>query len=261
MPHLPEERAALYEFALLALSLAHGIDDHLSAFELESLSDRLYRHHPGWTQREVHDVVQDALHTYTAAPDRWERARQACVRLAQTLGPSGRQQALDDLLQIARADGLVLEAEKQFVAKIASFWHAAAPHLPEGWTLLHDLVYLNLALALGADEDLTAREMATIRQAVASGPLAPLDQESLSVVIRETLQFYTNHREGVTREAAANRLGNALAPEQRTTILASLIEVANADDRFLDTEEDFINGLVMAWDVDPGVLYDPPEGA
>ncbi len=252
------ERTTLYEFALLALALAHGTDDHLSAFELESLADRLYLHHMGWSREEVQSVVQDALHTYTASPDRWERARQAGLLLAHALDADAREQALNDLLLIARADGVVLESERQFVAKIAAFWNATSANLPGGWTLLHDLAYLYLALALGADDDLSGDELARIRHAIASGPLAPPDPGAVGVIVREALQFYTTHSEPSTRESVAARLGEALGEAQRQAVLASLVELANADDRFLDAEEDLLNGLAMAWDVDPGALFDPP---
>lgn len=253
------QREHLFEFAYLALTLAHGVDDHLSAFELESLADRLYRHHAGWSQREVQDVVQEALRAYSLAPDRWERAREACHRLATQLDVRQRQQALDDLLQIARADGIVHDAERQFVAKIAAFWQARGARVPADWTLLHDLAYLYVALALGADEDLSEHEVQQIRQSIAAGPLAPADPERVAMVLQETLGFYTRHADPSTREAVTERLRDALTAEQRTDVLARLIALANVDDRFLDAEEDLLNGLAMTWDVDAGVLYDPPD--
>ena len=249
------DREALFEFAFLALALAHGVDDHLSAFELESLSDRLYRHHPGWSQPEVEAVVQDALRTYAAAPDRWARARQACLRLGQTFSQPERQQALDDLLQIARADGVMHEAERQFVAKIAAVWQTREAHVPDGWTVLHDLVYLYLALALGTDQHLADEELQRIRHSIAAGPLAPPDEAAIPLVLQQALNFYVQHASGATRESVAERLRQALAPDQRADVLARLVEIANADDRFLDAEEDLLNGLAMVWDVDPGVLY------
>lgn len=252
------ERDHLYEFAFLALTLAHGVDDHLSAFEIESLTDRLYRHHTGWSQREVQDVVQDALRTYTAAPDRWERAREACQKLAAHLDADGRQRALDDLLQIARADGVLHDAERQFVAKIAAFWQAKSARIPEDWTLLHDLAYLYVALALGTDHDLSGDEVQRIRHSIATGPLAPPDPEQVAQVLQQTLAFYTRHADATTREAIGERLRDALTPEQRTDVLTRLVEIANADDRFLDAEEDLLNALAMTWDVDAGALYDPP---
>ena len=253
-PHAAD-REALFEFSLLALALAHGVDDHLSAFELESLADRLYRHHPGWSQQEVQAVVQDALRTYATASDRWERARQACRHLGATLSHTEREQALDGLMQIARADGILHDAERQFVAKIASIWHVRGARVPEGWTALHDLAYLYLALAVGTDAHLAEEELVRIRRSIATGPLAPPNADVIPAVLRETLDFYTPHPDATTRETVMTRLSEMLTPEQRADVLARLVEIANADDRFLDAEEDLLNALVLVWDVDPGVLY------
>ncbi len=258
MPSTPAApRSALLDFAFVALTLAHGVDDHLSAFELEALADRLYRHHPGWSQRDVQGVVQEALHAYALAPDRWAAAREACIRLGQSLDADARAQAIEDLTLVARADGVLEEGERQFVAKIAAFWKQEQAALPEGWTLVHDLTYLYLALAYGTDRELTDAEMGQIRHGVATGPLAPADADTLPAIVREALTFFARHPGAATRERVVARLGQALDEGQRGDVLGFLVQVANADGRFLDDEEDLLNAIAMEWGVDAGPMYSP----
>jgi uncharacterized tellurite resistance protein B-like protein len=239
-------RDTLYHFAYLSVTLAHGADGDLSPLEVDALIDRLHRHYIGWSMDAARAVAYQALSDYRDATDRWAGAQQACHYLAAHLDADERDQALEDLLRVAQADGIVKSGELEFVNQVAVYWHAVGTPVPAQWTSSHDLAYLYLSLALGADGDLGPRERDFIDRRLGEGG---------DEVLEEARVFYADHHDQQTRDIILRRLRDRWPSADRAHMLRDLVSLANADGRFMDEEEDLINSLLYAWDIDPAQLY------
>ncbi len=241
-----DNRDTLYHFAYLAVTLAHGADGDLNPLEVDALIDRLHRHYVGWSMDAARAIAFQALADYRDAADRWAGAQQACHYLAAHLDAHERDQALDDLLRVAQADGIVRSGELEFVNQVAVYWHAVGTPVPPDWTSNHDLAYLFLTLALGADGNLGPREIAFIDTRLGD------DSET---VFAEARTFYVAHNDSQTQSIVLRRLRDRWPESDRAHMLRDLVSLANADGRFMDEEEDLINSLLYAWDIDPAQLY------
>jgi len=112
--------------------------------------------------------------------------------------------------------------------------------------LLVDLALLCIALAYGADADLSGEEARLIRQKLAEwAALAGLNDPDAA--LDAALARFGTGREHEARHAAIRRLERGLPPEVRGVVLRDLTRIANADGRFLDGEEDLLGYLAMAW--------------
>jgi uncharacterized tellurite resistance protein B-like protein len=241
-----DQRDTLYHFAYLAVTLAHGADGDLNPLEVDALVDRLHRHYTGWSLDAARAVAYQALADYRDATDRWAGAQQACHYLAAHLDEQERDRALDDLLRVAQADGIVRSGELEFVNQVAVYWHAVGTPVPAEWTTRHDLAYLYLTLALGVDDNLSTRERAFIDKRIGEGA---------DGILSEARTFFEEHNDRQTRGIVMRRLRDRWPQEDRAHMLRDLVSLANADGRFMDEEEDLINSLLYAWDIDPAQLY------
>ena len=59
--------------------------------------------------------------------------------------------------------------------------------------------------------------------------------------------------------ASIEAVKNALPVAQRKTALNDLVQIANVDGVFLDSEEDLLNDLVAAWGLDAFTDYGEQE--
>lgn len=122
------------------------------------------------------------------------------------------------------------------------------------WSVLHDLAYIFLVLAHGTDHDLTETEVQVMLKKLHEWrPLdAPADMESVLEVAGEA---YSMGEDGQRLKRSIDSVRKSLPREQRMAALNDLVKIANADGIFLDNEEDLINHLLSAWDVDPYANY------
>ena len=100
--------------------------------------------------------------------------------------------------------------------------------------------------ALGADGDLGPREIDFIDTRLGD------DSEA---VLAEARTFYIAHNDSQTQSIVLRRLRDRWPESDRAHMLRDLVSLANADGRFMDEEEDLINSLLYAWDIDPAQLY------
>jgi len=126
----------------------------------------------------------------------------------------------------------------------------------EGWSVLHDLAYIFLVLAHGTDDDLNETEVQVMLNKLQEWrPLdAPADMQS---VLATAGDAYSMGEDGQRLKQSIDSVRESLPREQRMAALNDLVKIANADGVFLDNEEDLINHLLSAWDVDPYANYGP----
>ena len=115
----------LHDLALLYLGLAYGADAHLDHAEEQAIVARLYRWQPNRDPALLTHVLRDALLTYLNDPSE-ARVEQAIQALGRSLTPSVRRSVIDDLHEIARADGRVVASEKDFIAHLRQTWDLPA---------------------------------------------------------------------------------------------------------------------------------------
>lgn len=255
-----DQRALLHQQAFLYLALAHGADGYLSDVELRAVVQRLADRRPGLPFAAVQDVVMEALDAYTRADDPFGQATRHVEALRRRLGPAERAALVEDLQAIAQADGLVMQREEGLLHRLAHAWEVplAAPVRPlaadDSWGVLHDLAFIYLVLAYGTDQDLDAGETHVILQRLREWHpgMQPREVEALLDLARAR---YAQGAQLDQLQRSIEAVRVHLPAEQRQAVLDDLVHIANADGVFLDSEEDLINELLVAWGLDPSAAY------
>ncbi|MEX0746705.1 MAG: TerB family tellurite resistance protein [Rhodothermales bacterium] len=254
-----DDRAQLRRLAFLYLWTAHRSDNYLSDAEVESVTQRLAGRSPYGDSSEIRRIVMEALDEYLEADDADVDARSAASQLGKSLERDQKVDILEDLRQIAEADGVLLRAEKEMLRSIAEVWgispaSATAVGGAGEWGVLHDLAYIYLVLAHSTDYDLSETEMQVMFNKLREWQpeIAAADVKD---VLSSALGAYAEGEDNNRLEMAVQSVRRSLPREQRMAALNDLVTIANADGVFLDDEEDLINHLLTEWDVDPYANY------
>lgn len=120
----------LRHLTLLYLGLAQGADDDLDEAETRAMKARLRRWVPGKDPALIDHVIRDVSMAQREEVD-VERVREAADLLGEHLSREARETILRDLAEIARADGVVLREEKDFIRHVAQAWHLDGTDAPE----------------------------------------------------------------------------------------------------------------------------------
>jgi uncharacterized tellurite resistance protein B-like protein len=254
-----DDRAQLRRLAFLYLWTAHQSDNYLSDAELESVTRRLAGRSTYGDSSEIRRIVMEALEGYLEADDAEAEAGAAARHLGESLDRDQKYDILEDLRQIAEADGVLLKAEKKMLRSLTEIWGISpASAMAAGgagvWGVLHDLAYIYLVLAHSTDFDLSETEMQ-----VMLNKLREWQPEIAAAEVREVMSSalgaYAEGEDDDRLESAIQSVRRSLPREQRMAALNDLVTIANADGVFLDNEEDLINHLLAEWDVDPYANY------
>ncbi|MBE2187404.1 MAG: TerB family tellurite resistance protein [Rhodothermales bacterium] len=111
----------LHEMALLFIALAHGTDHELAPAEIETGTRLLGKWAPESPESVVKKTLCDVMLAYIA-PERDQLIALAAESLRQTLSPNERLGILNDLTDLAYADGKLLPLEVSFIQQLASYW-------------------------------------------------------------------------------------------------------------------------------------------
>ena len=253
-------REALRNIAYLHLTMAHGADGYLSDVELEAITARLCTRYGAEDRATVQGVVMEALAQYLERERTQGRSEDAALELCKHLLLEAREGVLEDLLRVAQADGVVLERERRLLAALAECWDLPVPEgrtsRPDAaaWGVLHDLAYVYLVLAHATDHDLSDSERHVILGKL--GEWRPgADPADVQATLDAALGRYAEGADEAALHASIQSVRDGLPEAQRMAALHDLVEIANADGVFLDNEEDLLNDLVAAWDVDAYAGY------
>ncbi len=124
-PGSEEPAGALHDLAFLFLVLAHGTDSDLSGPETQMMLSKLQQWGDGRSADEVQDILAAARERYALGPD--EKALQASIKAVKEAYPEAqRRAALQDLIQIANADGFFLDNEEDLINTMMQDWELAA---------------------------------------------------------------------------------------------------------------------------------------
>lgn len=257
----PRSGQRLRRLAVLYLSMAHRSDDILTDARLESVTRRLIGRSGGRGRDAVQSIVMEVLRHFAEGETPDDAVQRSARELRECLTTDEREDVLNDLAEIARADGVVLEHERRILRSLADVWGIAleedvAPGNDEPWGVLHDLAYIYLVLAHGTDQDLSETEVQVMLNKLREWqPEAPTDD--VRRMLRLAMTEYSQGPDEARLEKAIASVRSAMPREQRMAALNDLVKIANADGVFLDDEEDLINRLQTEWDVDPSANYEP----
>ncbi len=257
----------LHELALLYLAMAQGADDPLSYAEREAVTDNLHDRYAYLDRAEVQNVVLETLtaHDEHALKD---TARQVIDTLGQVLSDEEKRAVLEDLVRIAQADGVVLDRERRLLGTIAASWDVAVPptaaEWPDAerdvasWSTLHHLAFIYFVLAHAPDSEFSEEERQLILKKLQQWEPS-LDDGAVRAVMEQAMDRYARGLDPEMLTASIEAVKNALPVAQRKTALNDLVQIANVDGVFLDSEEDLLNDLVAAWGLDAFTDYGEQE--
>ena len=248
----------LHELALLYLAMAQSGAADLSYAEREAVTDTLHSRYAYLSRAEVQNVVLEALTSHDGEVLR-VTAREVIGTLGEMLSDDEKKDTLDDLLHIARADGVILARERHFLDDIATSWTVALP-LDEpaappaendvaSWRALHHLAFIYLVLAHAPDSDFSPEERQLILKKLREWEPA-LTEDAVQEVLELAIDRYAQGPHPTMLTASVEAVKVLLPVTQRQAALDDLVQIANADGVFLDSEEDLLNDLRTAWDLD-----------
>ena len=88
-----------------------------------------------------------------------------------------------------------------------------------------------------------------------------VDDGAVRAVMEQAMDRYARGPDPEMLTASIEAVKNALPVAQRKTALNDLVQIANVDGVFLDSEEDLLNDLVAAWSLDAFTDYGEEEGS
>ena len=119
------------------------------------------------------------------------------------------------------------------------------------WTALHDLGLVYLALAHGADADLSPDEKVLMGEKLqewsdrASEPMQGTDE-----ILNDVMLVYMGKASDQMLQASVISLKQTLEKPLRVAVLNDLADMASADGQLVGGEVSFIQHLVSEWEVE-----------
>ena len=248
-----------HDLALLYIALAYGTDYQLSEEELESITIALQAWRQDLGRDAAQEVVVEAMAVYLDDGHRQEVLR-AMEALKERLSEAERHRVLEEVVQIAEADGVLLNSERSLISSLADVWEmkaagdrllaqttadaAAAP----SWTLMHDISLIFLVMAHSTDNELSEPEIAVIIERL--GEWEPdLAEEDVRDVLREALQHYADGPDESSLHHSVRNIGNFLPVVQRLVLLDDLMHIAEVDGALNEQKKKMLASLAEAWNV------------
>ncbi len=122
--------SALHDLALINLVLAHGPGGQELFAEDALVQQTLQRHSPEAPPQRIRQALRDALLVYVGAASE-QMLDLAVVSLGQVLPRARRVAVLEDLADLASADGHIVPSEIAFIQQLARRWNVEQELQPE----------------------------------------------------------------------------------------------------------------------------------
>lgn len=248
-----------HDLALIYLALAYGTDRELSDEEVDTITRALR----GWDHRldvsAAKEVVMEAMTVYLRE-DAGEEVTRSISVLADAFSEEERRRAIEDVVRIAEADGILLSSEQSLIAALADAWRVKAVEerlieqttaevedMPS-WSLLHDLGLVYVVVAHSTDGELSEPEVEVILDRLQEWQ-PEFDEEDVRGLLREALQFYADEPGEEALLDSVEAIKEALPAIQRLVVLDDLYHIARADGVVNQHEKEMIRSLAEAWAV------------
>ena len=251
-----------HDLALIYIALAYGTDHRLSDEEVDQIKAALER----WSDEEgfaegVPVVVMEAMAVYLGGQARIEaEVLRSMQTLKAALSPERRRRALEDVVRIAEADGILLASERGLIRTLAEVWEIKATSarlleqstvraevLPD-WSLLHDISLMYLVLAHATDNELSDDEISMMIERLQEWQ-PELAEEDVRDVLRAALQVYAEEPGREALGASVSAIRDGLPVVQRLAVLDDLVRIAEADGEVNRHEEEMLSTLSQAWEI------------
>jgi uncharacterized tellurite resistance protein B-like protein len=249
-----------HDLALIYIALAYGTDHELTEGEMDALTDALREWAVVPNDAHIQEIVMEAATAFLEGDTRAE-VRRSIDHLADELTRRERRHALQDVMRVAEADGVLLESEQGLIHILADAWSlkelgedlladssAAVQERGENWGLIHELSFLYIVVAHSSDEELSTDEIDVILERLQEWQ-PTLTGDEVRDVFRRALQVYADDPETALIRGSVEALKEALPMVQRLTALDDLNTVAHADGPPTANERELIKNLAQAWDI------------
>ncbi|HMB92147.1 MAG TPA: TerB family tellurite resistance protein [Rhodothermales bacterium] len=111
----------LHDLALIYLALAHGTDMEIDTSEQEKMIERLNAWNVDAASARPEKIMDEVMLTYMSDHSR-EMVEASMVALKESMDRNERVAVLNDLADLASADGLLVPGEIAFIQQLAAFW-------------------------------------------------------------------------------------------------------------------------------------------
>jgi uncharacterized tellurite resistance protein B-like protein len=249
-----------HKLALIYIALAYGTDHDLREEEMTAITEALREWIVIPDDALVQEVVMEAATAFLERDARAE-VRRSIDELSEELSFDERRRALQDVVNVAEADGVLLEREQGLINILADAWSlkqlseellrdtsAVVQRKGEDWGLIHELAFLYIVVAHSANNDLASEEIDVIVDRLHEWQ-PELSREDVRDAIRRSIQVYAEEPEQSLIQESVETLKEALPIVQRLTVLDDLNTVAHADGSLTQNERELIMYLAQAWDV------------
>ena len=111
----------LHDLALIYLALAHGTDLEIDASEQEKMIEQITAWNTDTASAQPEKILDEVMLTYMSDHSR-EMVEASMVALKESMNRNERVAVLNDLADLASADGTLVPGEIAFIQQLASFW-------------------------------------------------------------------------------------------------------------------------------------------
>jgi uncharacterized tellurite resistance protein B-like protein len=118
----------------------------------------------------------------------------------------------------------------------------------DSWTHTHDIALVFLALVYSADATLSDEEVDAISAALQSWKPESTQQEINEIVLEAASVFFESDAENEVVQSVKS-LGDTFETDKRQQLLEDAMRIAEADGVLLNSEQNVLSVLAMAWDI------------
>jgi len=111
----------LHDVALIYLALAHGTDLEIDPSEQATMVEKLKAWYPEAGAWRIRQVLQEVMLTYLGEHSR-QMVDAAMASIKASMSKKERIGVLNDLAELATADGVVVPGEVSFIQQVAQYW-------------------------------------------------------------------------------------------------------------------------------------------
>lgn len=115
------EWTVAHDLALIYLALTHGADEELDASEVDAMSRKLAEWHEDFNVEGIRKIMSEVMLVYVGSSGE-QMLETSIASVADSMSKSTRIAILNDLADIATADGTIVMGEVDFIQQLARDW-------------------------------------------------------------------------------------------------------------------------------------------